>query len=805
MFGHYIKIAARNLMRHMGYSWINVLGLAIGMASCMLILLFVQSEVSYDQFHEKKDQIYRLTTRFKNPQTGAVSPFAISEFRMADALRVDFPEIPQIVRLYPQDGTLVEHEGEMFSERNFMYVDPNFFDMFSFNLIEGDPNTVLRDPYTMVLTPETGRRYFGDKSPVGQSLTVREDEYTVTGVVESAPGNSHFSFDFLASMAVSQQEFSRIVLENWGEMTSFTYVALSEKISPTELETRFPAFLEKNMAEGASEFRELSLLPLADIHLNSHTSNELGANGDITYVYAFTAIAFVVLLIACINFMNLTTARSANRAKEVGLRKVVGAYRGQLIQQFLGEVIILSIIGMVLAVLLVYAVLPAFNEFVAKELTIDPAENAGMLLMFTAIVLFAGIIAGSYPAIFLSRFRPAEVLKGSLAFGSGGSVLRKILVICQFSVSIFLLVVTVIVYDQLTYARSIDLGYDEEHVLVLSSPNALRGKYQQFGNDLRTNPNILLSAGSSRVPPGRLSSNIGTRPEGVPENDRVGMQTIWTDFDFIELLGLKMAAGRSFSRDFPSDVSGAFVINESAAERIGWTAQEAIGKGFGSSEITDWDMGQWTQRDGQVIGVVRDFHFESLHDEIVPTVYFVAPNMASSFLIRIEPGEIPETVAFIESTWQRYVPGQPFQYRFLDEAFDILYRTEERQMTLFGIFAGLAILVGCLGLVGLASFTAQQRTKEIGVRKVLGARVPNILYLLSREFTLLVLLGNVIAWPLAYYVMSLWLQDFVYRVDMGVGSFAAASVLALAIAWITVSTQALRAATTDPIKALRYE
>ncbi|MBT5874035.1 MAG: FtsX-like permease family protein [Candidatus Latescibacteria bacterium] len=724
---------------------------------------------------------------------------------MADALRVDFPEIPQIVRLYPQDGTLVEHEGETFSERSFMYVDPNFFDMFSFNLIEGDPNTVLRDPYTMVLTPETGRRYYGNKSPVGQSLTVRVDEYTITGLVEPAPGNSHFSFDFLASMAVSQQEFSRIVLENWGEMTSFTYVALSEKIRPADLEARFPAFLEKNMSEGSSEFRELFLHPLADIHLNSHTSNELGANGDITYVYAFSAIAFVVLLIACINFMNLTTARSANRAKEVGLRKVVGAYRGQLIQQFLGEVIILALIGMVLAVLLVYAVLPAFNEFVAKELTIDPAENAGMLLMFTAIVLFAGIIAGSYPAIFLSRFRPVEVLKGSLATGSGGSVLRKILVICQFSVSIFLLVVTAIVYDQLNYARSIDLGYDEEHVLVLSSPGSLRAKYQQFGNDLRTNPNIVLSAGSSRVPPGRLSSSIGTRPEGVPENDRVGMQTIWTDFDFIELLGLEIAAGRSFSRDFPSDVSGAFVINESAAARIGWTAQEAIGKGFGSSEITDWDEGQWTQRDGQVIGVVNDFHFESLHDEIVPTVYFVAPNMASNFLIRIEPGEIQETVAFIESTWQRYVPNQPFQYRFLDEAFDTLYRTEERQMTLFGIFAGLAILVGCLGLVGLASFTAQQRTKEIGVRKVLGATVPNILYLLSREFSILVLLANVIAWPMAYYVMSLWLQDFVYRVDMGVGSFAAASVLALAIAWITVSTQALRAATTDPIKALRYE
>ncbi len=805
MLTNYLKITLRNLRRNKAYSFINIAGLAIGMACCILILLFVQDELSYDRFHKNKENVYRIQIGWRNPQTGETSENAINPYRLAEALRTDFPELPQVVRLYPQGRTLIRRGEKRFIENGLYFVDPNIFEVFSLQLLEGDPVTALRDPYTVVITKEMARKYFGDENPIGQSLTYDDDELKITGIMAELPRNSHFHFDFIASMAVANQEFSRIVLENWGEMTVFTYVLLPANISSAELEGRFDAFVKKHMPDWAAAVR-LKLMPLTDIHLHSHTPGELEANGDIIYVYAFTAIAFFILLIACINFMNLATARSAKRAREVGMRKVLGAARAQLRRQFLGESLFFALVALLLALLIVQLVLPAFNGFVERELALDLTNNWVMLASLLAIALFVGLVAGSYPAFVLSAFEPVQVMKGAAGKNSRGAILRKTLVTLQFAISIFLIVVTAIVYRQLQYARDIKLGFNKEHVVAISGvPLSLRQQFEQFRYELAQNPGIVMASISSRVPPGRLGSNLGTRPEGVPEDQRRGMQTVWTDFDFIELLGLELAAGRSFSRSFATDATSAFILNEAAVKAIGWTPETAIGKSSGSSEIVDWNQGQWIERNGQVIGVLKDFHFESLHDEIVPTVYFVAPYMAWNAVVRIRPENIAGTMKFLESKWEQFNPGQPFEYRFLDEAFDTLYRREKRQGEIFGTFAMLAILVACLGLVGLASFAAEQRTKEIGIRKVLGASVPGIVKLLSREFLALVLLANLIAWPVAYFIMKKWLEDFAYRIDINALPFLAGAVVALLIALLTVSFQTIKAALANPVEALRYE
>lgn len=797
MFRNYLTSAIRNLLKYKAYSLINILGLAIGMTCCIMIMLFVQNELSYDQSHENKDRIFRVELRNRNLQTGEINEWTIGPYRLAEALRVDFPEISRVIRFSAQSRVLIHRGEKMFREEHFHLVDPGVLEAFTFPLLRGNPQTALQEPFTVVITEEIANKYFGNEDPMGQVLTYEDHDFKVTGILDEVPANTHLPIDLLSSMTVADQLFSRIVLENWSEMSVYTYVFLPPNMDAAEIEKRFPAFVEKHLPNWAASV-SIFLRPLASIHLYSQS--------NIVYIYSFSAIAFFVLLIACINFMNLATARSASRAREVGLRKVVGAYRSQLVQQFLGESVLTAAISLLLSLIMVKLTLPAFNAFIEKDLVLDIAANGGLLLGLVSITLFVGLAAGIYPALFLASFEPVKVLKGIKKASAKGPALRKIMVAFQFTISIILIVVTMIVYRQLQYAKNLNLGFNKEHIVVIrGTPHNMRQQYDQVRMQLLQNPKIIAAAGTSRVPPGSLSSSIGTRPEGIPEDQRKSMQTIWMDFDFIEILGLEIVAGRSFSRDFPSDVTSAFVLNEQAVRKIGWTPEEAIGKSFGSSEIKDWNLGQWIRREGQVIGVVKDFHFESLHDEIVPTVYFIAPYMAWNYLIRIQPGDIPGTLAFLEKKWQTFNPEVPFEYSFLDDAFDTLYRTEEKQGKIFGIFALLAVFIGCLGLVGLASFTAESSTKEIGIRKVLGSSVIKIVLLMTKDFTKLVLIANVIAWPIAYLVMRKWLQSFAYRIDIGVFTFLMAGALTLIIAWVTVSYQAIRASLINPADALRYE
>jgi putative ABC transport system permease protein len=776
------------------------------MASVILILLFVQEELSYDQFHINRDNIYRLNIKTTHPQTGVTRERAVGPFRLAKELKPDFPDIPHIIRFAPRGRTLIQYGDERFYEQRVAFVDPDVFQVFDLPLLIGDPKSVLDHPYSIVVSQEVAQKYFGDEEPIGQVLTFQNSDFKVTGLLDQIPGNTQFQFDILASMNCAEQVFSRIVLENWGEGSCETYAMLPVGKKPEDYEGRVTTFIDSKLEAWAEASPELVMQPLSDVYLRSQNIAAYSPGGDITYVYAFSAIALFVLIIACINFMNLATARSANRAKEVGLRKVVGALRKQLIWQFLSESILLSMLSLILAIALCLLSLTAFNELAGKELSIDIFKNGSLLLGLIAITLFVGIVSGSYPALFLSAFKPVSVLSGVLQKGAKGGTLRKVLVTFQFAVSIFLMVVTSVVYNQLQYARNIRLGFKKDHiVLIAGTPASMRQQYDQFRNELLSHQGIKNAAGSSRVPPGRLRSSIGTRPEGVPEDQRQGMQTVWTDFDFIETMGFELAAGRSFSREYATDAAMAFILNEAAVQRIGWTNETAIGKGFGSSEIKDWDSGQWEQRGGHVIGVLKNFYFESLREEVVPTVYFVAPYMAWNYVIRIGSENIPETMKFIGEKWTDFNPTLPFVYNFVDENFRNLYRVEERQGKIFGVFAILAIFVACLGLVGLASFTAEQRTKEVGVRKVLGATVSNIIFLLSREFTWLVLIAFVISAPIAWYFMSGWLQNFAYHVSLSAGIFVLAGITALVIAWMTVSYQATKVALTNPAKALRYE
>lgn len=806
MLKNYLKTSLRSLSKHKEYSTINILGLAIGMTCVILIMMFVQEELSYDRFHKNKDQIYRVNIAITHPQSGNEQERAIGPYRLAKELKPDFQDIPNIIRFNPQGRSLVKYEDKSFYEQGLCFVDPEVFQVFTFPLLEGDPLTVLEEPFSVVISEEIAQKYYGDEEPIGKILTFSGNNFKVTGILDQIPSNTQFQFNMFASMNAAEQVFSRIVLENWGEGSAETYVMLPNNRHPEDYEARLSAFVNVKLEAWSQASPRLILQPLSEIYLHSQSIATYAPGGDSTYVYAFTAIAIFILIIACINFMNLATARSANRAKEVGLRKVVGAHRGQLIGQFLSESVLLSIISLIVAIGLTFACLPSFNNLAGKELGFNIFQNGPMLLGLISITLFVGIVSGSYPALFLSAFRPIVVLSGSITKGIKGGVLRKILVTFQFAISIFLIVVTSIVYNQLQYAREKKIGFNKEHLVLLQgTPTSMREHYDQFRAELLSNPKIINAAASSRIPPGRLRSSIGTRPEGVPEDDRQSMQTVWTDFDFIETMELEFSAGRSFSRDFATDANSAFILNEEAVKAIGWTNEMAIGKTFGSSEIRDWSSGQWEQKDGFVIGVLKDFHFESLRQKIIPTVYFIAPYMAWNYVIRIHPGDIQETLDFIEEKWQVLNPELPFLYTFVDDNFEALYRAEQQQGKIFAVFAILAIFVACLGLVGLASFTAEQRTKEVGIRKVLGASVSNIILLISREFTWLVLISFVVASPIAWYIMDRWLQEFAYHASMGIGIFVFAGLVSIVIAWLTVSYQATKVALTNPANALHYE
>lgn len=797
MLMNYLKIAFRNIKKSKSFAFINIAGLAIGISCCILITLFIQDELSYDRYHDKGDRIYRLVDSF-DVEGGLSRHFALSSAPFAPALTKDFPEVEDAVRIFPGRRRMVVFDEKQYYEDGIYFADASLFGIFSFPLIQGDPDTALNAPNTIVISKRIARRYFGDKEPMNRTLAVNGQDYLVTGVMEEIPSNSHFHADMFASLKTQEQmpSIQKRYFQSWARHEFYTYLLLKQGSSAAELQKKLPDFIQKYAAEQIKSILggtlSARLQPLHRIHLYSHLQMEIGTNGDIKYVYIFAIVALFILLIGCFNFMNLSTARSVNRSREIGLRKVVGASRIQLVKQFLGESMLFAFFSSVMAVLIVKVALPFFNSLTNKDMGFQDMTRIILVGSVLMILIFVGILSGSYPAFFVSRYQPAKVLKSTVNVATGKSRLRKVLVLFQFSISITLIISTAVVLDQIDFLRNRKLGFDKEHVVVIPiRENAIRKNAETIKADLMQNPSILSATITIGVPGGVVA---GDAIQLVTEEGQktLTLRMIYTDHDFIKTMGMEIIQGRDFSKDMTTDASEAFIINEAAVRHLG--LDDPLSTRF-----------HWDEKNGKVIGVVKDFQFQSLKDEINPLVIHIWPSNTFVFAMRIRPEHIPATLAYIRDKWNTLDPAHPFEYSFMDETFDKLYRSEEKLSQIFSLFSILAILIAALGLFGLALFMVEQRTKEIGIRKVLGASIGSIFVLISKEFTLLVLLANVVAWPAAFILMRQWLQNFAYRVNMAPGIFMISGAIALSIALLTISYQTLKAAMADPVESLRYE
>ncbi|MEM9674753.1 MAG: ABC transporter permease [Cyclobacteriaceae bacterium] len=806
MIKNYIKITLRNLANQKLYAFLNVLGLSIGIASCLLIMLYIYHELSYDTFHERADRIYRVGLNGKIADqevytTNTTPPLAFTAIE-------EFPEVQNATRMYTHWGDQIVRYGEtVISEEDVYLVDSTFFDVFSFPLLAGDPQTALVEPNSIVIPEDEARKYFGDEPALGKTLLLGNDKtpHTITGVLEELPDNSHFHFSMLRAM--STLEYSR--QEGWFNNSFQTYLLLHEGASAESLEAKLPGLVAKYVGPEVQQFLGVSLedffaqgnkygyflQPLLDIHLYSDLEDELEPNGDITYVYILAAIGFFIILLACINFMNLATARSGNRAKEVGIRKTLGSLRTHLIRQFMSESVLLSLIATVLGLASAWLLLSPFNNLAGKEISDLLFIQPWFLLSLFGLMLLVGVLAGSYPAFYLSSFRPAEVLKGKIKAGMKSSGIRNGLVVFQFFVSITLIICTLLVYRQLEYTRTKNLGFEKENVVVVDGLWRLEdGKQEALRQALISQSSIINASISNNVPPGVNNTTVFRKK--ADEQD-VMVSTYHVDYDHLPTMDIELLEGRNFSPDFPTDTI-ALLLNEAAVRAF--NLDDPLGEEiqyFGGSEY-----GQSTYF--KVVGVFKDFNFETLKNNIRPLALMLSTD-GGHISVRTAPGDVSASLATIENIWKEYAPDQPFQYSFLDEDFDALFRAEQRLGQVFTVFTGLAILVACLGLLGLAAFMAEQRTKEIGIRKVMGASVTNIAVLLSKDFTKLVVIAFILSIPLAYFIMQSWLKGFAFRIDIGPGTFILAGTAALLIAWLTVSWQSIKAASADPVKSLRSE
>lgn len=809
MFKNYLKIAYRSMNKNKSYSLINVFGLSLGIACCILIFAYIGYELSFDRYHENADSIYRIVA--KRTVEGRTQELPSVTGPMGPALVEEFPEVIDAVRIMPTVIRSFFYEDKKFFQSGVFYADQSIFSVFSFELIEGNPETALEAPFTMVVTEETARKYFGDENPIGKTINWdNKYDYQVTGVVREPPANSHFTFTCMASFSTLIRYAPRIG-SRWTIWGFATYLLLRENTDPENLEQKLVGFNEKHLGQALKEAGgtfETYLQPLTKIHLHSRLNQDLGANNDIRLIRAFAAIAIIILCLACINFMNLATAHSARRAKEVGLRKVLGAERKKLVHQFLGESFIFALLSLIVAMFIVRFALPYFNSLASRDLSINYVRMPWLSLFLAGIVLFVGFFAGSYPAIFLSAIRPLVTLKGTLVQSSRKLSMRSMLVVFQFVVSIILIICTIIIFNQQKHMRNIDLGFNKEHLLVIAlQNNDVRLGLESFKNELLTINGVISACGTSMVPGEMYLFNTGTYPEGASEEQMFRMDNFYVDHDFVRTFEIEVVEGRGFSKEMPTDVTDALMINEAAVQRLGW--DNPIGKKIKVLLNPFDDLSGYTPL--RVIGVFRDIHQRSLYSVINPTfVQYIKnegpiENRARRLSVRLETTDLSGTMARIEQKWKEVYPDYPYHSFFLDDFFDRLHGAEEKLGKIFRTFTLMAIIIGCLGLIGLASFTAEQRTKEIGIRKVLGSTVGSIVIMLCRKYIYLVIVANAVAWPIAFFAMKKWLQNFPYSVNIGLITFILTALLSLIIALFTVGFQSIRAARKNPIESLRYE
>ena len=818
MIRNYLKVALRSIFRNKLTAFINIAGLALAMACAILIYLYIVDEVSYEQYHTNADRIFRVTRSFHSAEGEVNLHLANVAPPIGPLLKNDFGEIEIMARTLNTSLVIgLEENGQLKisnTEPEVFLAEPDIFKIFDIEIKSGDPSKALSRPFTIMLSENSAKRYFNDENIIGKRLRLNNAfDVEVTGVYKNFPLQSHWHPDFLVSFVTLENDdiYGRKGLEtNWGNNSFGTYLLLQEGADHKNLDAGFPGFLDKHFGNyarsnwgappdfKASETTTLFTQKVTDIHLRSHLDDEIEANGNINNVYMMAVVGLFIVLIACFNFVNLSTARATKRAKEVGMRKVVGAYRSQLINQYLSESIVTALLALILSISIAFLTLGVLNKFTNKVLELDFLHNIPLAVGIIAFALLVGLLAGIYPAFVISSFKPALTLKGQQGISAGKSFLRRGLVVFQFAISIVLIIGTLIIFKQLDYLNSRSLGYDKDQVVTLPYYTELAQSYEPFYNELTKAASIKNVARSSRVPTGRLLDSYGS-PRVLKGDSLVDMsmdlKSISTDPEFFDTYGIAIVSGRKFSKDIKTDDSLAFIINEAAAKEIGWQNPE---------EYVDKDF-QYNDVKGKLIGIVKDFHFESLHQNIRPMIFLQRTNNYNALSIKINSTEMRRGLEHLEKVWKEFLPARPFDYQFLSERYRDLYAMEQKQSQLFTTFSGLAIFIASLGLFGLATFNTLQRIKEIGIRKVMGASVSNILTLLSKEIIFLILIANLLAWPIAWYFMSRWLDTFAYHIEMDLLLYMVAACMAVVVALITVSTQTIRAALSNPAKTLRYE
>jgi putative ABC transport system permease protein len=804
MFMNHLKVAYRNFIRHKLYSFINVFGLAVGLSICMIISLWVLRELSYDRFHENADRIYRIERELLRDNLYSRWPIVGGAYKQA--LVDDYPEVVNATRFWRREFAIKDRKNYIHRQELFA-VDNSIFEIFDFRLKEGDEQNALTNPRTVVLTRKNAFKYFGSEDAVGKFLTFEWEgeqvDFKVTGILEEVPENSHVHFDMLISIAsYSAEEFA-----DWRSNYLYTYVLVSEDTSKSELEEKLKTFVTQrlephygdllilNKDMGIHDVLKMHLFPINDIHLYPSINWEVEAGGSISAVYIFSSIAVLILIIACLNFVNLSTARANKRAKEVSLRKTVGAAKSQLKVQFIRESVLLAFVALCLAFIMSSLFIQAFNGIFTENLSLSKLLQPKNLVILVGATFFVGVLAGLYPAFYLTRFEPVEVLKGGPHSRSGKSVFRRNMVIVQFSISIVLIVGMFTVFKQMRYIQTRSLGYDKENVAILPvRSRQVAQNYESFRNELKNNSQILSVSASSEVPADTHYSNTNYRR---PDSDEpILLYQFFSDYDYIETYRMEVIAGRAFSREFSTDTEGTLMLNESAALRFGWTPEEAVGK-----KLHQGDPNNAVQ----VVGVVRNFNFKSLRREVEPIALILYPDYIRKISVRIMPGDIERMLTFIQEKWESTFSGEEFEFSFLDNRINQLYASEKKMQNIFVIFSFLSILVACLGLLGLVSFTAELKTKEIGIRKVLGASTGNVILLMSKEFIKWIVLANIVAWPLAWFLMNKWLQNFAYRANLGLFIFLLAGFVTMLIAIFTFTFQTVKMACANPVNSLRYE
>jgi putative ABC transport system permease protein len=789
MFKNLLKTAFRHIVKHFGYSILNILVLTLGISSALFLIIYVADEVSYDRYHEKVDRIYRVSTKITEPDDQFT--WTVAQIPFGPQVVHDYPEVQSFVRFINMPRSLYKYEDKEFNEENFFYVDSTLFDIFTYKVLKGEVKSALLEPKKIILTEKIANKYFGKTDPIGKTITSGTDTYEVTGVIQNVPTNSHFRFDAVASRNNLPKQ-----LGDWGNFGVFTYLLFPEKFNIKVFETKIQDMYGTYMKPifGPMNIKmEYLLEPIAKIHLYSTKAGEPEPTGSITYVRVFTIVAIFLVLIAAMNYMNLATARSTRRAREVGLRKVVGSRRGPLMLQFLSESMVFTIISLIISVILLIILLPKFNMLAGKSFNLHVIYSPAVLLTLSGIILIVGIFGGSYPAFFLSRFSPVTVLKGEITQGSAGSLFRKILVVIQFTVSVIMIICTLVVFSQLNYLKTMDQGFDQKNVIGLQLNGPMIRKYPVLKQSLLDNRNIKFVTSTNTAVgegSGKLIFNVET-DQGMAQK---GVNFAVVDHDFVETMGITIIKGRDFQQDMPSDTLSAVVVNETFVNRMGW--KDPIGKKV--------ETGNASTLRARVIGVMKDYHQTGMYNGIESLLLAYRP-LNNVIYIKLSGIETRTTLGFIETKWKEIYPDQPFVYTYLSERFNRQFEADEKRGLIFTIFTILAILIACLGLFGLASYMVEQRTKEIGIRKVFGANEATILRLIARDFLILVIIGIIIATPVAYYFMSNWLTNYVYRTNIGAPLIILAALLTILITFITISYKSYQAAVMNPARSLKTE